>query len=78
MNQVMINAVELDMLMKEIQDLKADNFKLKKLLADERDRVDLLKSEVAWAENGYTREKPLDSSYPDGSGYWKDNKKDTP
>jgi hypothetical protein len=55
MNQVMINAVELDMLMKEIQDLKADNLKLKKLLADERDRVDLLKSEVAWAENGYTK-----------------------
>jgi len=42
-------------LMKEIKDLKADNFKLKKLLADERDRVELLKNEVAWAENGYTK-----------------------
>jgi hypothetical protein len=46
MNQVMINAVELDMLMQEIKDLKADNFKLKMLLANERkneERADTLK-----------------------------------
>jgi hypothetical protein len=55
MNQVLINAVELDMLMKEIKDLKEENFRLKKLLADEYKHVELLKSEVAWAENGYTK-----------------------
>jgi hypothetical protein len=55
MNQVMINAVELDMLMQEIKDLKEENFRLKKLLADEYKHVELLKSEVAWAENGYTK-----------------------
>jgi hypothetical protein len=76
MNQVMINAVELDTLMQEIKDLRADNLRLKRLLDEERRRVKLLTDEVAWAENGYTREKPLDSSYPDGSGYWKDTKKE--
>jgi hypothetical protein len=76
MNQVLINAVELDMMMQEIKDLKAENLKLKKLLDDERKRVKLLTDEVAWAENGYTKGKPLDSSYPDGDGYWKDTKKD--
>jgi hypothetical protein len=76
MNQVMINAVDLDMLMQEIKDLKAENLRLKRLLDEERRRVKLLTDEVAWAENGYTREKPLDSSYPDGSGYWKDTKKE--
>jgi hypothetical protein len=76
MNQVMINAVELETLMQEIKDLRADNLRLKRLLDEERRRVKLLTDEVAWAENGYTREKPLDSSYPDGSGYWKDTKKD--
>jgi hypothetical protein len=76
MNQVMINAVELETLMQEIKDLRADNLRLKRLLDEERRRVKLLTDEVAWAENGYTREKPLDSSYPDGSGYWKDTKKE--
>jgi predicted RNase H-like nuclease (RuvC/YqgF family) len=54
MNQVMINAVDLDMMVKEIKDLKEENFRLKKLLADEYKHVELLKNEVAWAENGYT------------------------
>jgi hypothetical protein len=71
MNQVMINAVELSTMVQEIKDLKAENLRLKRLLSEERQRVELLTSEVAWAENGYTREKPLDSSYPDGTGYWK-------
>jgi hypothetical protein len=62
--------------MQEIKDLRADNLRLKRLLDEERRRVKLLTDEVAWAENGYTREKPLDSSYPDGSGYWKDTKKE--
>jgi hypothetical protein len=78
MNQVLINAVELDMMMKEIKDLNAEVLRLKRLLSEERHRVKLLTDEVAWAENGYTRERPLDSSYPDGSGYWKDTKKDAP
>ena len=55
MNQVMINAVELDMLMKENQDLKAEVLRLKRLLDEERHRVKLLTDEVAWAENGYTK-----------------------
>jgi hypothetical protein len=55
MNQVMVNAVELDMLMKENQDLKAEVLRLKRLLDEERHRVKLLTDEVAWAENGYTK-----------------------
>lgn len=55
MNQVMINAVELDMMMKESQDLKAEILRLKRLLDEERQRVKLLTDEVAWAENGYTK-----------------------
>ena len=39
MNQVMINAVELDMLMSEIKYLKKEIEELKKLLAQERARV---------------------------------------
>jgi hypothetical protein len=55
MNQVMINAVELDLLMQEIKELKVENFRLKQLLNEERQRVKLLTDEVAWAENGYTK-----------------------
>jgi hypothetical protein len=55
MNQVMINAVELDMLMKEIKDLREDNLRLKGELMTANKRIGLLESEVAWAENGYTR-----------------------
>ena len=55
MNQIMINAVELDMLKKENQDLKAEVLRLKRLLDEERHRVKLLTDEVAWAENGYTK-----------------------
>ena len=55
MNQVMINAVELDMMMKENQTMKAEVLRLKRLLDEERHRVKLLTDEVAWAENGYTK-----------------------
>ena len=55
MNQVMINAVELNTMVQEIKDLKAENLRLKRLLDEERKRVELLTSEVAWAENGYTK-----------------------
>jgi hypothetical protein len=51
----MINAVELEVMVQEIKDLKAENLRLKRLLAEERKRVELLTSEVAWAENGYTK-----------------------
>lgn len=55
MNQVLINAVELDMMMQETKDLKAEVLRLKRLLDEERHRVKLLTDEVAWAENGYTK-----------------------
>lgn len=55
MNQVMINAVELDTMMKEIKDLRAEILRLKRLLSEEQHRVKLLTDEVAWAENGYTK-----------------------
>lgn len=55
MNQVMINAVELDTLMSEIKDLKAEVLRLKRLLSEEQRRVQLLTDEVAWVENGYKK-----------------------
>jgi FtsZ-binding cell division protein ZapB len=55
MNQVMINAVELDLMMKEIDDLKTENDLLKKQLADAQDRIRVLKEEVGFAERGYTK-----------------------
>jgi hypothetical protein len=55
MNQILINAVDLNMMVQEIKDLKAENLRLKRLLDEERKRVKLLTDEVAWAENGYTK-----------------------
>jgi len=55
MNQVMINAVELDMLMKEIKELREENLRLKADLLNSNKRIKLLESEVGWAENGYNR-----------------------
>jgi predicted nuclease with TOPRIM domain len=55
MNQVMINAVELQLLQDELKHLRKENLNLKEMLANERDFVKLLKAEVAWAERGYTR-----------------------
>jgi hypothetical protein len=55
MNQVMINAVELDLLMKQIDDLKVENTLLKKQLADAHDRIRVLKEDVGFAERGYTK-----------------------
>jgi len=55
MNQVMINAVELDMLMKEIKDLREENLRLKAELLSSNKRINLLESEVGWAENGYNK-----------------------
>ena len=55
MNQVMINAIELQLLQDELKHLRKQNLQSKELLASERDYVKLLKAEVAWAERGYTR-----------------------
>jgi len=55
MNQVMINAVELDMLMKELKDLREENLRLKAELLSSNKRIKLLESEVGWAENGYNK-----------------------
>lgn len=55
MNQVMINAIELQLLQDELKHLRKENLQLKEMLASERDYVKLLKAEVAWAEQGYTR-----------------------
>ncbi len=59
MNQVMINAVELQALEDELKDLRKEVVELRKALAEERDFVKLLKAEVAWAEQGYTRKGDL-------------------
>lgn len=59
MNQVMINAVELQAFEDELKDLRKEVVELRKALAEERDFVKLLKAEVAWAEQGYTRKGDL-------------------
>jgi predicted nuclease with TOPRIM domain len=51
----MINAVELDMLMKELKDLREENLRLKAELLSSNKRIKLLESEVGWAENGYNK-----------------------
>jgi len=55
MNQVMINAVELDSLLKEVECLKHENEKLEEQLKDAQDRIRVLKEEVGFAERGYTK-----------------------
>jgi uncharacterized protein YukE len=39
MNQIMVNAVELDSLLKEVEYLKHENQKLKEQLKDTQDRI---------------------------------------
>ena len=55
MNQIMVNAVEFDALLKEVEYLKAENEKLKEQLKDSQGRIRVLKEEVGFAERGYTR-----------------------
>jgi hypothetical protein len=55
----MINAVELQAFEDELKDLRKEVVELRKALAEERDFVKLLKAEVAWAEQGYTRKGDL-------------------
>jgi DNA gyrase/topoisomerase IV subunit A len=52
MNQVMINAVDLEMLVQEIKDLKVKIAELNKLLADERGRNKVLAEEINWLDQG--------------------------
>ena len=52
MNQVMINAVDLEMLVQEIKDLKVKIAELNKMLADERGRNKVLAEEVNWLDQG--------------------------
>jgi uncharacterized protein YukE len=55
MNQIMVNAVEFDLMLKEIQTLKKENEQLTNLLKDAQDRIRVLKEEVGFAERGYTK-----------------------
>jgi len=55
MNQIMVNAVEFDSLLKEVEYLKAENEKLKEQLKDSQGHIRVLKEEVGFAERGYTR-----------------------
>ena len=55
MNQIMVNAVEFDALLKEVEYLKAENEKLKEQLKDSQGRIRVLKEEVGFAERGYTK-----------------------
>lgn len=55
MNQIMVNAVEFDALLKEAQDLKKENERLTNLLKDAQDRIRVLKEDVGFAERGYTK-----------------------
>ena len=55
MNQIMVNAVEFDSLLKEVEYLKHENQKLKEQLKNTQDRIRVLKEEVGFAERGYTK-----------------------
>lgn len=55
MNQVMINAAELQAMEYEIKELRDQKALLEKQLAEANDRIKILKEEVQWALNGYIR-----------------------
>ena len=55
MNQIMVNAVEFDLMLKEIEVLKKENERLANLLKDANDKIRVLKEEVGFAERGYTK-----------------------
>ena len=55
MNQIMVNAVEFDSLLKEVEYLKYENKKLEERLKDVQDHIRVLKEEVGFAERGYTK-----------------------
>ncbi len=55
MNQVMINAVELQLIEDEVKALRLEKEALKARLAEAEERIKILKEEVQWALNGYIR-----------------------
>lgn len=55
MNQVMINAAELQALEYEIKELREEKEKLTRQLAEANDRIKVLKEEVQWALGGYIK-----------------------
>ena len=55
MNQIMVNAVEFDLMLKEIEILKKENERLANLLKDANDKIRVLREEVGFAERGYTK-----------------------
>ena len=55
MNQIMVNAVEFDLMLKEIDVLRKENERLANLLKDANDKIRVLTEEVGFAERGYTK-----------------------
>jgi len=55
MNQIMVNAVDLQAMEYELQELRDQKALLEKQLAEANDRIKILKEEVQWALNGYIR-----------------------
>ena len=55
MNQIMVNAVEFESLLKEVEYLKHEKQKLEEQLKDAQGRIRVLKEEVGFAERGYTK-----------------------
>ena len=57
MNQIMVNAIEFESLLKEVLYLKHENQKLEEQLKDAQGRIRVLKEEVGFAERGYTKKQ---------------------
>jgi regulator of replication initiation timing len=55
MNQIMINAVELQLIEDEVKALRLEKEELKRKLAEAQEKIKILKEEVQWALNGYIR-----------------------
>jgi hypothetical protein len=55
MNQILINAVELQLIEDEVKALRLEKEVLKIKLDEAEDRIKILKEEVQWALNGYIR-----------------------
>jgi len=73
MNQIMVNAVEFDALLKEVEYLKHENQKLEEQLKDAQGRIRVLKEEVGFAERGYTRQAlDLQTTIEKGTKAWAD------
>jgi hypothetical protein len=55
MNQIMINAVELQLIEDEVKALRLEKEVLKIRLAEAESLIKVLREEVQWALNGYIR-----------------------